>query len=143
MQKLEASRRTGFLEKARTFIAAVPLAATLITGCADTKNECRTHNETTVTLNQQINGKSVGVKELESIPNGSFLSIPQIDFINEAHALSSEWMPNDVKATQVQVECSVADDSGKAKAGYTQPVSTDDLDRGVYIPKNPDSIPFR
>jgi hypothetical protein len=141
MQTLAARRESRLWTRAKTYLLALPLAAALITGCGDTENECRMHNETTITLNRQSDGKTASVKELEAIPKGSFLLDPQIDFINEAHAISSEGMPSDVKATRVAAECAV-EDPARPKTGYTQYLSSDGKERGIYIPENPDSNAF-
>jgi len=117
------------MDKARRFIAALPLAATLIAGCSENRDECRRYNATTIQINRETDGKAPGVRELVKIPPGTFLSEPEIDFINEAQALSTEGMPKDVKVTQVPSRCPLHPGSA-----YTIPESGDG-DRGVYVPE--------
>ena len=129
MRQLEAPK-SRFITRAKKFLSALPLAATLLTGCGETKDECTTYNDTTITLNRATDGKSASVKDLEAIAPGGFLEDKEIDFINETHVLSSQSMPEDVKVTQVADTCT---HNGRLN-GYSQPVASFGVDKGVYLP---------
>jgi hypothetical protein len=123
-------------------IAAAPLVAGIITaiGCSDVSlpNECRTYNETTATLNRETDGQSIDLRSLENIPSGSFLTPYHIDFINEAHAIASEGIPPDTKATQSPAYCLVSGDSGGQKSAYAQQSTDSRGERGLYVPEDPE-----
>ncbi|MFH0884597.1 MAG: hypothetical protein V1861_02715 [Candidatus Micrarchaeota archaeon] len=132
--------RFSYVKKA--LAVAAPLIAGLIAGCSgdagDQFNECRTYNESTVTLNRETNGQSVDLRSLENIPPGSFLTDYHIDFINEAHAIATEGIPPDTKATQSPSYCLVSGQDGRQKSAYAQQDNADGRERGLYVPENPE-----
>jgi len=131
-----------FLSVKTALAVAAPLVAGIIAGCdgdaSDQRNECRIYNETTVTLNRGTDGRGADLRGLENIPQGSFLTDYQIDFINEAHAIASEGIPPGTKATQSPAYCLQSGGSGGQKSAYAQQTATVDRDRGLYIPENPE-----
>jgi hypothetical protein len=137
--------RSRFQSIARA-VAAAPLVAGLITaiGCSEVNlpNECRTYNETTVTLNRDTNGQSIDLRSLENIPRGSFLTDYHVDFINEAHAIASEGIPPDTKATQSPAYCLASGSNGGQKSAYAQQEDANGRERGLYVPENPELDPI-
>jgi hypothetical protein len=130
------SQRFSSVKKA--LAVAAPLIASLMIGCSDEAlpNDCRTYNETTITLNRETDGQSVDLRSLESNPSGSFLTPFHIDFINEAHAIASEGIPPDTKATQSPSYCLMSGDNGGQKSAYAQQDDADGAQRGLYVPEN-------
>ncbi len=131
---------TRFLSIKTALAVAAPLAAGLMAGCSGEAlpNECRIYNETTVTLNRGTDGQSVDLRGLENIPPGSFLTDYHIDFINEAHAIASEGIPADTKATQSPPYCLQSGDNGGQKSAYTQAITEGGAQRGLYVPQDPE-----
>lgn len=127
-------------------IAAAPLLAGIIAaiGCSEVNspNECRTYNETTVTLNRKTDGQSIDLRRLENIQFGSILTGYPIDFINEAHAIASEGLPSETKATQSPSYCLMSGPNGGQKSAYAQQSDADGAQRGLYVPDNQSLSPI-
>jgi len=115
----------GLGGKTKGFALAVPLVATLFTGCLSPE-ECRTYNKTTIILNRETDGKIARFNELKHMPMPeSFITESLIDFINETHALSAEGIPKNTKITRVPDYCP----GGEA---YALP-GGGSAERGVYL----------
>jgi len=118
------------------FALAIPLAAGLSMGCKP--DICQSHNETSITLNRQTDGKSMSVKDFEEGNKGVPPTHLIIDFINETHALATEGLPDNVVLTVVPERCSSKFHDAPAYAVNKNGITTDGLtcDRGVYVVKN-------
>jgi hypothetical protein len=127
-------KRTGrlsrMLGKCRDFALMLPLAASLALG-SGCKSECSSHNETTIPIVKETDGKSISMKELESIKPSWPLQEELLDFIRETHALSTEGIPADTTLTLLPAVCSpkkeaiafIADDPRSDRGIYLHPVS--------------------
>ncbi len=130
--------------KAAGLLLAAPLAAGLIGACAEEAlpDPCRIYNSTTITINRETDGSSADLRTIEAVPLGSFLTDYHIDFINEAHAIASEGLPPDTKATQSPSYC-LMDEGDSHKSAYAQPRTEKGRERGFYIPENPELDPIK
>ena len=116
------------------YIALAPFLGALVflQGCSPCEvaceDGCRAHNDTTVALNRETDGKIPTINDIAATFEGT-ISEPLADLVNEAHALSTGGMPEDVKVTITAESC-----FGEDYAGYA--VTNDSSNRGVYMPES-------
>jgi len=66
---------------------------------------CRSYNETTIVINRSTDGVIPGYDALSAEPDGVIITPELLDFVNETHALSTEGLPVEVRATLVPHYC--------------------------------------
>ncbi len=123
---------TADVRSVRGGAAVLALAVLPQLCCYDLPKECRTYNETTITLNRETDGRIASFEELEAEePLNGIMGEGLIDLVNETHALASEGMPEGVRITGVPPYC------GSAVYGnvvaYTVPRGRDGGQSGVYV----------
>ena len=122
-------RAVRFGKALRRAAAAFGIIAPLLAaGCQE--DECRIHNASTVSLNQEVDGRISTLEELIKPPEGGLvISTPAIDLLNEAQSLSSGGMPGGSSLTQVEKTC-----FGPTKLAFACWEDTYVQDRGIYVP---------
>jgi len=66
---------------------------------------CRSYNETTIVINRSTDGVIPSYDALSAEPEGVIITPELLDFVNETHALSTEGLPVEVRATLVPHYC--------------------------------------